>query len=384
MKPLSHTSMTLYVDCPQGYKLKYLDEHPQKRAPPLNLGSAVHAALETFYKGRRSKPPPLEHVLDAFDEAFDDEAYPTFDEREDAYAGGTLMVQEFYERHAEDFRPALAVEQQLRFEVEGASLVAKIDRIDKVDDGRVRIVDYKTGKVFTREAAETSPQLSLYQLAVEDQLDFDVDSLELYHVPSQTPISVPRRSEEQVQKARERVREVVRGIEAGHFEPRKQPRCAWCDWREWCSLFSDWYPENWQQEPVAPAPSHEEAKALADAYGAAKARQKEAAKEAAEARAVLERFFEETGERAVSGDEYRLTAKRTVDWRIEDDEALRQILEPAGLWERILSPAWQRKSKLLTDPEVPEDVRAKLEEIGERKVGWRVTSGRTNLRVTPE
>jgi hypothetical protein len=91
-------------------------------------------------------------------------------------------------------------------------------------------------------------------------------------------------------------------------------------------------------------------------------------------RAVLETFFEETGERAVSGEDYRLTAKRHVDTKFPDDEALRAVLEPAGLWERVLAPEWHRKAKLLKDPEVPEDVRAKLEELGEEKVGWRVVS----------
>ena len=95
-------------------------------------------------------------------------------------------------------------------------------------------------------------------------------------------------------------------------------------------------------------------------------------------REALERFFEETGERAVAGEEYRLTAKRHVDAKFPDDEALRAVLEPAGLWEKVLAPAWQRKAKLLTDPEVPKEVRTKLEELAEEKVGWRVVVGRTD------
>jgi putative RecB family exonuclease len=373
MKTLSNTSITLYLNCPEGYKLHYLEHHPTRPAPPLNKGSAVHAALEIFYKDRLNGAPPLTHVLDAFDEAFDDEAYLTFEEREDAYADGTLMVQAFYEKHAEYFKPAMAVEQRLRFEVDGIQVMAVIDRIDKLADGRVRIVDYKTGKLQTREQAEESPQLSLYQIAVEDQLGLEVESLELYHVPSQTPITVPRRTAEQLEEARARVREVVRGVEAGEFEPIKQARCNWCDWREHCSLFADWYPENWPQEPPPPAPSHEEARALADRFGQLKDEIKGRDTELAEVREALERFFEETGERAVAGEEYRLTASRHVDMKFPDDEALRTVLEPAGLWEKILAPAWQRKAKLLTDPEVPEEVKAKLAELAEEKVGWRIT-----------
>lgn len=373
MKPLSHTSIGLYLSCPQGFKLHYLDRHPTKPAAPLNKGSAVHAALEFMYRGRLSTPPPLEHVLDAFDEAFDEEAYLTHDEREDAYADGTRMVQEFYQKHAEDFRPAMAVEQRIQFEVDGTPLTGYIDRIDKLDDGRVRIVDYKTGKLMTRREVETAPQLSLYQLGVEELLGLEVESVEYYHVPSQTPIRTPRHPEEQVEAARERVREVARGIEAGAFEPVKQARCSWCDWREWCSLYADWYPENWPQEPTAPAPSHEEAKALADRFGEAKARAEEADKEAREAREALERFFEATGERAVSGERFRVTGSRTTGLRF-DHEALREVLEPAGLWGRVLKPDYRAEERLLEDPDVPEEVKARVRGLAEARVGWRVTS----------
>jgi putative RecB family exonuclease len=373
MKKLSHTSITLYLECPQGYKLHYLDDHPTKPAPHLNKGSAVHKALESFYGERRQCPPLLEHVLDVFDEEFDDEAYFTFEEREEAYADGTLMVQQFYQDHSgEEFRPPMAVELTLRFEVEGIQVTAVIDRIDKLENGRVRIVDYKTGKILTREQAEASPQLSLYQIAVEDQLGVEVEELQLYHVPSGTPITVPRRSEEQLEEARERVRAVVRGVEAGEFEPIRQARCSWCDWREHCSLFADWYPENWEQEPPVPAPSRDEATALADRYGSLTNEIRERQAELEPVLEALERFFEQTGERAVAGEDFRLTAKRQVDWRFPDDEALRAVLEPAGLWERVLAPEWHRKARLMTDPKVPQDVRERLGEIADEQVGWRV------------
>ena len=45
-----------------------------------------------------------------------------------------------------------------------------LDRIDKLESGQVRVVDYKTGKLWTRKQVEDSPQLSLNQIAVEDQL----------------------------------------------------------------------------------------------------------------------------------------------------------------------------------------------------------------------
>ena len=165
---LSHTSMEQYLRCPQGWKLKYLDHHKELPKPYFNKGIAVHAALEVFYRDCLASPPPVEKLLAAFDEEFDPEAYATDDERERARADGGKMVRDFYALHSADFQAALAVERDFFFEFDGIALRAKVDRIDKVDDDSVRIVDYKTGQLMTRDKVEGSPQLMLYQVAVED------------------------------------------------------------------------------------------------------------------------------------------------------------------------------------------------------------------------
>ncbi|MFO7589026.1 MAG: PD-(D/E)XK nuclease family protein [Gemmatimonadota bacterium] len=373
MSPLSTSAITLYLDCPQGFKLHHLERHPHRPAPPRNKGGAVHAALGAMYRERLHGPPPIEHVLDAFDEAFDDEAYLTFDEREDAYADGTLMLQRYFAAHAGvRFRPAMAVEARLRLEVAGAQVVAVIDRIDKLESGKARVVDYRTGRLPTREQAEASPQLALYQMAVEDQLGLEVEELQLYHVPSLTPIAVPRLDEERLEATRTRVRDVVRGIETGEFEPVPQKRCAYCDWREHCVLFADWYPEAREREPSPAAPSREEARTLADRFGRLREEVRERKEELVRVREALERFFEETGERAVSGDAWRLTARRRAGRKFPDESAVRAALEPAGLWDRVLAPDGGRTARLASDPGLPEDVRARLEQAGVEEVEWRV------------
>ena len=369
---LSHTSMELYVRCPQAWKLKYRDRHKELPKPYFNKGSAVHAALEAFYKGRLSTPPPLEDVLAAFEDEFDPEAYATDEERLEARADAQKMIREFYARYAEDFAPALMVEQDFFFELDGIQLRAKVDRIDKVDDEHVRIVDYKTGRFTPLEKVESNPQLALYQLAVEDQLGMEVDSLELYHVPSQTPVRVDRRNEEQIRNVLHRVVKVSRGIEDEAFEPAPGSKCKWCDFKPWCCLYADEYPENHAGESALLAPTREEAAELADRFGELKEALKPLKAELKDVQARLESYFAETGDRAAAGETYRVTAKHTAGWKFEDEDELRSILEPAGLWEKVLSPAWHLKATLLDDPEIPTELRSRLQEIAKPKEGWRL------------
>jgi RecB family exonuclease len=377
MRRLSASSLKMYRRCPQQWKLKYIDRLPEAPKPFFNLGTAVHAALETFYRGRVAGPPPLEEVLDAFREAFDPDAYPTEQETERRRADGLAMVEAFWEKHAGGFRPALAVEKRLSFEVEGVAFTGFVDRIDKLGEARIGIVDYKTGGSFDLERVKTEPQLTLYQLGTEQMLGMEVGRLALYHVPSQTPFEVERHGEEQVERVTAMVREAARGIEAGVFEPSPGHYCRWCDFQPFCPAFADEYPDHWLQEPTPPAPTHAEAAALADRYGELRAEKKAAEAELTEVKARLEAFFEATGERAVSGAGYRVKASRREAWRIDDDEALRELLEPLGLWERVLETKadWRRKAALPDDPELPEDVREACRELASRKVTWRLSAG---------
>ena len=376
MRPLSASSLKTYRRCPQQWKLKYVDQLPEEDKPFFNLGRAVHAALETFYDGRVAAPAPLEETLEAFHEEFDPEAYESEEEAARRRADGVKMVEDFHAEHTEDFEPALAVEKFLAFEVEGVSFRGYVDRIDKTDDDRLRIVDYKTGGSFDLDRVRNEDQLTLYQIGVEEKFGREVATLALYHVPSQTPFEVKGHPAERVEAVRRKVREAARGIEEGAFEPEPGDHCEWCDFQPHCPAWADQFPENWEQEPAPPAPTHAEAAALADRYGALKAEKETVEEELEEVTAKLEAFFEATGERAASGEAYRVKASRREEWRIDDDEALREVLEPRGLWDEFAKERihWRTKAGLPENDDLPEEVREACREIGYRTTSWRLSS----------
>jgi putative RecB family exonuclease len=379
MKPLSQTSMGTYERCPQMWKLHYVDRHPTKPNRFLNLGSAVHVALETFYQRRISRPAALDEMVEAFEAEIDPAAYASEEELERARADGLEMVRDFHALNSPGFRPALLVEGSLRFELDGIPLVAKIDRVDKVHGSfngtaharpRVRIIDYKSGfRAPNLDWVRESDQLTLYQVAVETVLGLDVQAVGIYHVPSQTLFEAPAHGPERVEELRRRVVRIAGAIEREEFEPRPGRRCGWCDFKAWCPAWAHEHPENWRQEPLPPLPSHAEASGLADRYGEIKEEIRTLESELKEVREPLERFFAATGERTAAGDRYRVNATFCSGSRF-DDEELRSLLEPAGLWERVLIPDWRAQESLLEDPDVPAEIRLRMAEMAEAEEGW--------------
>jgi putative RecB family exonuclease len=379
MQHLSQTSMGTYERCPQMWKLHYVDRHSTKPNRFLNLGSAVHAALEAFYQRRISEPATLEELLEVFEAEIDPAAYASEGEQERARADGLQMIREFHAAHVPGFRPALLVEGTLRFELEGVPVVAKIDRVDKVDGpgngaapgkSRVRIIDYKSGfKAPQLDQVRRSDQLTLYQVAVETALGLEVETVGLYHVPSQTMFDVPAHGPERVDELRRRVVRIAGAIEREEYEPRPGRQCDWCDFKVWCPAWAHEYPENWQQEPLPPVPSHADAGRLADRYGEIKDQIRTLESQLKEAREPLERFFAATGERTAAGDRYRVKATHCSGYRF-DDEALRALLGPTGLWEKVLVPDWRAEESLLADPDVPSEIRLRMEEMADTDESW--------------
>lgn len=371
MRRLSQTAIRTYRTCPQQWKQIYVDGRKLPPAPPLTLGSAVHAGLEAFYRKRVSGPAPLAEMLAAFEAELDPAAFGDPADLETARSEGRAMLERFYAKHAPDFRPALDVELALRYDLDEVPMISILDHVEKTGDDRLRIRDYKTGRFFGPEEATGSEQLTLYQIAAEDRLGLEVEALSLYHVPSLTEWTVPRRTAEEVDAVRELVTGTAAAIERGAFEPRTGRHCGWCHAKPWCPAFADEFPENWAQEPAPPAPGHAEAAAFADAFGEVRELRKELDAQARNLQERLVAFFEATGERAVAGERYRVTA--SVGERLQfDDDALRSILEPAGLWDLVLAPAWHLKSKVIEDPAVPAALRTELERAGERRSVWRL------------
>src|SRR5882762_4436240 len=67
-RPLSHSSITLYQECPQKYKFKYIDKIPEKPKHYFSYGQSVHLALEYFYGVKELPAPSLADLLKHFKE----------------------------------------------------------------------------------------------------------------------------------------------------------------------------------------------------------------------------------------------------------------------------------------------------------------------------
>jgi putative RecB family exonuclease len=356
MKPLSYTQISLYQSCPLCYKLQYIDGLKPKDRGYFSFGTTIHQCAEYFFKVKVPPPPSLEALLQFYEQNWHSEGYDSAEEEANYKAYGREILSKFWEVHHSDFRMPVAVEWMFNIDIEGVKLRGFIDRVDKLGNG-LTIVDYKTDRgLFTRADLEKNLQLTLYQLAVEQSWHLPVERLTLYHFRSNTPCSCPPRNEAQLEAAKSLVLAVAKGIAEERFPAIESEHCP-CDFADHCPYY--------QQQAMPGDTEVGGGMPVAEAverYISLQSQIKELQLQFDEIKQTIIDFCQAEGLNRVYGRENAITYKLVEKTGFSEDE-VRALLEPMGLWNRVLGLDQSKLRQLITDETVAEEVRRKLEAL---------------------
>jgi DNA helicase-2/ATP-dependent DNA helicase PcrA len=231
---LSASAIESYERCPLQFKLNRDWRIPEESHAALQYGSAMHLALRHYFEAVRfERPATAADVIQVFRNEFAKAVVPDDYQRELYEQQGERQLQDFVTAAATNLPTVLHTEQEFTIELAGSKVRGRIDRIDHLDDGTVRIVDYKTGKAKTQEDADGSLQLSIYALAAQQKWGYKASALALQNLEDGS-MPVTQRSEIDLRKVSDRVQEVARQIAAGNFDPTPGRHCSWCGFRNLC------------------------------------------------------------------------------------------------------------------------------------------------------
>ncbi len=321
----------------------------------------MHLCAEYFFKVRVPPSPSLDDFMQFYEQNWLSEGYESLEEEEKYRAYGKEILSKFWEIHSANFQMPLAVERLFYIDIEGVKLRGYIDRVDKLESG-LSIVDYKTSKeLFTVEDLEKDLQLTLYQLAAEQIWQLPVAKLTLYHLRSNTPCSCQRRDKTRLAQASEMVLEVAENITSQKF-PAIENRYCPCDFPEHCPYYRQKYVE---ATPLPPRQEVLPGLIVADSverYASVQAEIKELQKELDELREMIIDFCQAEGLNRAYGSEHEITFK-LVERTGFNEEEVRALLEPEGLWTKLLSFDQSKLKQLIADEDVAKDIRKKLEAL---------------------
>jgi RecB family exonuclease len=232
---LSASAIESYETCPLQFKFEREWRLARRIHAAMQYGAAIHRVLRTYYDAARlGRTKSEEELLQLFR---DDLAAAGI---QDEYQRGLYLDQglkqlkDFFAQTRSSNAPeVLHTEEWFDVQIAGTKVAGRIDRMDRASDGSVKIVDYKTGKARSQEDADESLQLSIYAMAASEKWGYRVNELAFHNLEGNVSV-ISKRTDFQLEEARERVRNVANHIADGNFEAKLGFHCTFCAFRGLC------------------------------------------------------------------------------------------------------------------------------------------------------
>src|ERR1017187_10118909 len=232
---LSASAIETYETCPLQFKFEREWKLSRQLHAAVQYGAAMHRVLRTYYDSvRLSRTKPDGELLQLFRDDLAATGIQDDYQRDLYLKQGLEQLQQFLAGTRSAPAPeVLHTEEWFDVQISGTKLTGRIDRMDRAPDGSVVIVDYKTGKARSQEDADDSLQLSIYAMAAHQKWGYRVNELAFHNLEGNVSV-VSKRTEFQLEQARERVLTVARNIADGNFKPKPDFYCNFCAFRGLC------------------------------------------------------------------------------------------------------------------------------------------------------
>lgn len=243
---LSATQLDTYADCPLRYAYQYVLRARGEAGVHADLGSLVHEVLAEFCAPGGGRPRTYAALKALAAERWRDDIARFRPQVEEARRDYYDMLDRWW--HAEgdpaggDGPEVVRTEHRFDVAVGPHRLSGAIDRVDRLPDGSLRVVDYKTGKREPSDAEVAGNlQLALYHLAAHRDPDLaalgPATATRLLYVRSMRTYDVAvANSAAHVAATEERVLAAGADILAERFEPSVDATCRHCDFHRLCPL----------------------------------------------------------------------------------------------------------------------------------------------------
>jgi DNA helicase-2/ATP-dependent DNA helicase PcrA len=254
-KHYSYTQLTAFASCPYQYRFAHILKIPRQGKGVFSFGRTMHSTLQKLFElvvekkgfGQQdlfaeskngSENVSWEEVMRIYEESWLDDWYNDADEKEKYRAKGEAILKTFYTKHKDNWPSIKHLEKgfniKLQSDTDTYTIRGVVDRVDAVD-GKVRIVDYKTGTPKDKLTFEDKAQLFIYQIAAEEIFGYKVDSLVFYYLDDNSEMEFLGKDKD-LEKLKENIVKNIKEINKGEFPAKPSILCKYCDFNDICEF----------------------------------------------------------------------------------------------------------------------------------------------------
>jgi DNA helicase II / ATP-dependent DNA helicase PcrA len=240
---VSYSQIETFNTCPLQYKYRYIIKIPVPSSAALTFGSTIHAVLQSFYGLVKQKKRISKKVLlSLLDTHWLNVGYGNKVYEEKMKLHGRELLSGFFETGFDPKVIPESLEQAFSIRLTPTlKLGGRIDRIDRTNDGKFEIIDYKTGTAPKGRDPRKDLQLSVYAMAATDPGIWGEKPenviVSFYYLEGQTKVSAFR-SKEVLDLARQSIIKTANAIQTTDFHPTPGKHCDFCEFRLICEAWS--------------------------------------------------------------------------------------------------------------------------------------------------
>lgn len=374
---ISYSALETFKRCPLKFKFQYIDKIKTPRSKEAAFGTLLHSALKLLHEPGLIVPTE-EDVLKFISDNWDPALYASEQESTLAFAQAIKIIKDYYAKnYPADFN-VLALETSFEVPIvlgqDRHLLTGKIDRVDKMADGLLEVIDYKTAKKMpSQESVDKDLQLAVYHLGVanrwpsllQDGRELKTSLYFLKHGEKLSTTRTPKDLSATKENIVKDFETIANAAKEGKFPPTPNALCDWCEFQKNCPYFKHKFKE------VKLFFNDQDVKALIGEYTKLNQEIDERDKRLKELKADMAKFMDQEGLERLFGDDGYITRQAIQRFKY-DSETLRAILEPLGKWADVLKVDDVKLKKVAKD--LPAQHRAKIDEARKLDKEYKILS----------
>ncbi len=215
------TGLNNYLECAWKYFFVNLVRIPQAPSKHQLYGIAIHETLRAFFN--HYKEEKKFDALKFFEKKLS--TMPLYDDYKDTLAKGKEALSIYLANKV--WNKNILTEYSIEQDLEGITVKGNLDKIEIIDDGKVNVVDYKTGKKKTENKEKYARQLQFYKMLLDLDQKYNMVSGELDYIESN---KVEKYEDLDTTKIIQTTKEVSRKIMSGDFSGGcNEKDCEFCE-----------------------------------------------------------------------------------------------------------------------------------------------------------
>ncbi len=247
----SHSKLSTFEQCHLRYKYRYIDKIKViETTIEAFLGKTVHSTLEWLYlQVKENKIPTIEEIINYYSNNWTENYKDSIKivkqnfTTKNYFDKGVQFLIDYYFKHKPFEDNTLEVEKKIVLDLDEKGeykIQGYIDRlVHNLEKDELEVHDYKTANNLpTQKKIDNDRQLALYSIAIKELFGKDKNVLLIWHYLAHNQKIISQRTNEQLQKLKEEIIELINEIESTkEFPSNKSILCNWCEYKSICPEF---------------------------------------------------------------------------------------------------------------------------------------------------